>query len=70
MEAESSKASLFERIRTFFEGVRAEYSKIIFPNQEDLKKETIAVIVASFFISVLILLIDTVFKFGLGFILK
>ena len=70
MEAESSKASFFERIRTFFEGVRAEYSKIIFPNQEDLKKETIAVIVASFFISVLILLIDTVFKFGLGFILK
>ncbi|MBQ8934715.1 MAG: preprotein translocase subunit SecE [Lachnospiraceae bacterium] len=69
MESEVQKASLFERIKEFFKGVRSEYSKIIFPNQEDLKKQTVAVIIASFFISLLILLIDTVFKFGLGFIL-
>jgi preprotein translocase subunit SecE len=69
MESEVQKASLFERIKEFFKGVRSEYSKIIFPNQEDLKKQTVAVIIASFFIALLILLIDTVFKFGLGFIL-
>ena len=69
MESEVQKASLFERIKEFFKGVRSEYSKIIFPNQEDLKKQTAAVIIASFCISLLILLIDTVLKFGLGFIL-
>ena len=69
MESEVQKASLFERIKEFFKGVRSEYSKIIFPNQEDLKKQTVAVIIASFLIALLILLIDTVFKFGLGFIL-
>ena len=69
MESEVQKASLFERIKEFFKGVRSEYSKIIFPNQEDLKKQTVVVIIASFFIALLILLIDTVFKFGLGFIL-
>ena len=69
MESEVQKASLFERIKEFFKGVRSEYSKIIFPNQEDLKKQTVAVIIASFSIALLILLIDTVFKFGLGFIL-
>lgn len=69
MESEAQKASLFERIKEFFGGVKAEFSKIIFPNQEDLKKSTIVVLVASFIISLLILIIDTVFKFGLGFIL-
>lgn len=69
MESEAQKASLFERIKGFFGGVKAEFSKIIFPNQEDLKKSTIVVLIASFIISLLILIIDTVFKFGLGFIL-
>ncbi len=69
MDGEAQKTSLIEKIKDFFMGVRAEYSKIIFPNQEDLKKQTIAVIVVSFLISVLIFVIDTVFKFGLGFIL-
>lgn len=69
MENEARKASLFERIKDFCGGVRAEFGKIIFPNTEDLKKQTIVVIIASVLISLLILIIDSILKFGLGFIL-
>ena len=56
-------------IKGFFEGVRSEFSKIIFPKQEDLKKETIATIVISVLIGLLIFGLDTVLKALLGFIL-
>ncbi len=69
MEGEARKASLFERIKDFCLGVKAEFSKIIFPNAEDLRKQTIVVIITSVLIGLLILIIDAVLKFGLGFIL-
>ena len=69
MDGETQKVSLFGKIKEFYEGVRSEFSKIIFPNQEDLKKQTIAVIIISVLISLLILIIDSVFKFGLNFVL-
>lgn len=61
--------SLGGKIKAFAEGVKTEFSKIIFPNQEDLKKETIATIVVSVLIGLLIFLLDTVLKTLLGFIL-
>lgn len=69
MENEARKASLIERIKDFCGGVKAEFGKIIFPNTDDLKKQTIVVIIASVLISLLILIIDSILKFGLGFIL-
>ena len=57
------------KITSFVNGVKAEYSKIIFPNQEDLKKETIATIVVSVLIGLLIFGLDTVLKALLGLIL-
>ncbi len=61
--------SLVQRIADFFRGVKAEYGKIIFPNQEDIKKQTIATIVVSVIVGVLIFVIDFIFKYLLGFIL-
>ena len=75
MAGEAKKAdaaentSLFTKVRDFFSGVKAEYSKIIFPNTEDLKKQTIATLIVSVVIGVLIFVIDLVFKSLLGFIL-
>ena len=45
MSEEKSKLSLGQRIKRFFRGVKAEYSKIIFPSRETLRKQTVAVIV-------------------------
>ena len=67
--AAAENTSLVTKVRDFFSGVKTEYSKIIFPNQEDLKKQTIATLVVSVVIGVLIFLIDFVFKTLLGFIL-
>ncbi|MCI5793204.1 MAG: preprotein translocase subunit SecE [Lachnospiraceae bacterium] len=61
--------SLGGKIKGFVEGVKSEFSKIIFPNQEDLKKETIATIVVSVLIGLLIFVLDTALKALLGFIL-
>ena len=67
--AAAENTSLFTKVRDFFSGVKAEYSKIIFPNTEDLKKQTIATLIVSVVIGVLIFVIDLVFKSLLGFIL-
>lgn len=57
------------KVSSFVNGVKAEFSKIIFPTQEDLKKETIATIVVSVLIGLLIFGLDTVLKALLGLIL-
>lgn len=67
--AAAENTSLITRVRDFFSGVKSEYSKIIFPNQEDLKKQTIATLIVSVVIGALIFLIDFVFRSLLGFIL-
>lgn len=67
--SDTLKPSLGARIKSFVEGVQTEYSKIIFPNQEDLKKETIATITVSVFIGLLIFILDTALKSLLGLIL-
>ena len=67
--AAAENTSLITKVQDFFSGVKTEYSKIIFPNTEDLKKQTIATLIVSVFIGLLIFVIDFVFKFLLGFIL-
>ena len=67
--AAAENTSLITKVKDFFSGVKSEYSKIIFPNQEDLKKQTIATLIVSVVIGALIFLIDFVFKSLLGFIL-
>ena len=69
MADDAKKLSLFGRIGHFFDGVKAEYSKIIFPNQTDVRKETIAAIVVSVIVGALIFGLDTVLKELLGLIL-
>lgn len=64
---QNEKASFF---RDFFGGLKAEYHKIIFPNKQDVIKQSIAVVAASFFVGALIAALDLVMKTGLGFILK
>ena len=67
--AAAEDTSLVTKVRDFFSGVRSEYSKIIFPNSDDLKKQTIATLIVSVVIGVMIFVLDFVFKYLLGFIL-
>lgn len=48
---------------------KGEFKKIIWPSGQTLTKETIAVIVGSVILGVIIALVDYVIRFGLGFII-
>ena len=54
----------------FFKDVAAEFKKIIWPNRNALAKRTIAVLVSSVLLGAIIVLIDVIIKFGLGFLIK
>ncbi|SEA73712.1 preprotein translocase subunit SecE [Oribacterium sp. KHPX15] len=57
-------------LESFFKGLRTEFNKIIFPNRQDVIKETTATIVVGLLIGVVIAVLDLIMKTGLGFILK
>ena len=55
-------------VTRFFDGVKAEFKKIIWPDQNTLLKQSIAVVGVSIVIGALIALIDTVVQFGVNFL--
>jgi len=55
--------------KSFFKGLKVEFNKIIWPDKETVGKQTVAVIVCSVALGLLIALLDLIIKFGLSFIL-
>ena len=55
--------------KNFFKGLKAEFSKIVWPDKETVTKQTIAVMSASIALGLIIAILDFVIKFGLSFIL-
>lgn len=56
--------------KSWFKGLKAELSKIIWPDQKSLTKETIAVLVVSVLLGVIISVVDLIVRFGIEFIVK
>ena len=52
----------------FFKGDKADYNKIIWPNKDDLIKQTIAVITVSLILGLLIVSMDWLIRNGLEFL--
>ena len=52
-----------------FKGIKAEFKMIVWPDKETLRKETVAVVVVTFLLGVIIYLLDYVIELGIGFIL-
>ena len=55
--------------KSFFKGLKAEFNKIIWPDQKTVGKQTVAVISISVVLGLIIALLDLIIKFGLKFIL-
>ena len=55
--------------KSWFKGLKAEFKKIIWPDKKSLVIQTIAVVVLSVIMCVLILIVDAIIKFGLDFII-
>ena len=56
-------------IKSWFKGLKAEFKKIIWPDKKSLGKQTLAVIVITAVLSVIIALLDAVVKFGINVII-
>ena len=54
---------------SWFKGIKAEYKKIVWPDKETLTKHSLAVVVVTILLGIIIYLLDYVIELGIGFIL-
>lgn len=54
----------------WFTGLKAEFSKIMWPTKEQLAKETTAVVVVSVILGVIIALMDFMIQYGVDFLVN
>ncbi len=55
---------------SWFDGLKAEFSKIIWPAKESLVKQTTAVIAVSVVVGLIITLLDTFIQYGVDFLVN
>ena len=56
--------------KSWFEGLKAEFKKIIWPTRDDIQKETTAVVVVSVILGVIIALLDFIVQHGIDFLVN
>lgn len=56
--------------KSWFKGLKAEFSKIIWPDQKSLTKETVAVLAVSVLLGVIISIVDFITRIGVEFLVK
>ena len=55
---------------SWFEGLKAEFGKIVWPAKESLAKQTVAVVAVSVVVGLLIAVLDTFIQDGIDFLVK
>ena len=56
--------------KSWFKGLKAEFKKIVWPDQQSLTKETAAVVIVSVVVGVIISVVDLIARFGIEFLVK
>lgn len=56
--------------KSWWDGLKSEFEKIIWPTRESVAKQTGAVVVVSVVVGILIAAIDTVVKYGINFLVE
>lgn len=56
--------------KSWFKGMKSEFNKIVWPNRKSLAKETIAVLVVSVLLGVIISVVDLITRFGIEFLVR
>ena len=56
--------------KSWFKGLKAEFKKIIWPDKKTLVKQTVAVIVCSICLGILIWMVDVVIQYGIDFLVR
>ena len=55
---------------SWFKGLKAEYKKVVWPNTEEVRKQTIAVVLISFVVGLVIAVLDMGLQYGIDFIIN
>ena len=55
---------------SWFEGLKAEFGKIVWPAKESLTKQTVAVVAVSVAVGLLFGVLDTFIQYGIDFLVK
>lgn len=53
---------------SFFKGVKAEFKKISWPDKQSTLKQSVAVVVISIVLGIIIAVLDYVFQYGVNFL--
>lgn len=56
--------------KSWFKGLKAEFSKIVWPDKESLAKQSVAVIVISVILGIIISILDLIVKYGVELLIK
>ncbi|MFU0826010.1 MAG: preprotein translocase subunit SecE [Lachnoclostridium sp.] len=56
--------------KSWFKGLKAEFDKIVWPDKESLAKQSLAVIVVSIILGVIISILDLGIKYGIDVLIK
>ncbi|MDO4454308.1 MAG: preprotein translocase subunit SecE [Eubacteriales bacterium] len=56
--------------KSWFEGMKAEFKKIIWPDKKTLGKQTAAVVTASVVLGAIIAVMDFIIQYGIDFLVK
>ena len=54
---------------SFFKGLKAEFNNIVWPDQETVGKQTVAVVAVTAALGIIIAILDFIIKWGLSFII-
>ena len=55
--------------KSFFKGLKAEFNKIVWPDQETVGKQTVVVLAVTAVLGLIIAGLDFIIKWGLSFII-
>ena len=69
MGNETAKTNDAPKKKGFFKGIKSEFKRIIWPTREDVTKETIAVIVVTVILALIIAGLDFAIQLGLDAVL-
>ncbi|MCI5612750.1 MAG: preprotein translocase subunit SecE [Agathobacter sp.] len=56
--------------QSWFTGLKAEFKKIIWPDQKTLTRQTVAVIATSLVVGLIIALLDFIIQYGVSFLVN
>ena len=55
---------------SWFKGLKAEYKKIIWPGKDEITRQTVAVVLVSLVVGVIIAVLDMGLQYGIDFIIN